>query len=148
MLKCDQLLLKARQRISKTTYKLVNKETGCYGVAERNTPGSRPHLTIHHNIRCECVDVHMKDLAKHANVTFKRKGIRKARRDDLIMAIKLRLPNVGIKVKIPRSRKRITPSEVDETPLRVVEETSGGQMLIEMWDTPEAWCNRTIWKDW
>ncbi|KAI2467910.1 hypothetical protein F4781DRAFT_288397 [Annulohypoxylon bovei var. microspora] len=147
MLKTDSLLLQARQRVSKSTYKLANKQTGCYGVAQRATPGSRPHLTIHHGVRCGCVDVHMKHLAKHANVTYKRKGIRRARRDDLIMAIKLRLPDVGIRVKIPRSQP-MDPQEGDETPRRVVEETPGGQLLVEVWDTPEAWCNRTIWKDW
>ncbi|KAI1206313.1 uncharacterized protein F4807DRAFT_463803 [Annulohypoxylon truncatum] len=148
MLRTDELLLKARQRVSKTTYKLVNKETGCYGVAERSTPGSRPNITIHHNVRCECVDIHLKHIAKHAHVTFRRKGIKKGRRDDLTMAIKLRLPDVGFRVKIPISRKRINPVDVDETPRRVVEETPRGQLLVEMWDTPEAWCNRTIWKDW
>ncbi|KAI0884145.1 uncharacterized protein GGS22DRAFT_194747 [Annulohypoxylon maeteangense] len=148
MLKADQLLLKARERVSKTTYKFVNKETGCYGVAERAAPRRRPNLTIHHNERCECVDIPMKTIARHAHVMFNRKCIRRGRRDDLTVAIKLRLPNVGIRVKIPRSTKRINPEEVDEKPLRVVEEALGGQLLVEVWDTPEAWRKRTIWKDW
>ncbi|KAI0835708.1 hypothetical protein F5Y06DRAFT_305665 [Hypoxylon sp. FL0890] len=148
MLRTDELLLRARVRISKTTYKLVNKETGCYGVAVRLTPGSRSNITIHHRIDCRCVDVHMRHLAKHAHVTYKRKGIKKPRRDDLIMAIKLRLPNVGIRVKMRRSTKPISPAEADDKPRRVIEEMPSGQILIEMWDTVEAWNKRTIWKDW
>ncbi|KAI1138538.1 hypothetical protein F5Y05DRAFT_43039 [Hypoxylon sp. FL0543] len=148
MLKTDELLLRARERISSTTYKIVNQETGCYGVAVRLTPGGRSNITIHHGIHCRCLDVHMMHLAKHADVTYKRGGIKKTRRDDLIMAIKLRLPNVGIRIKMPESTKPINPAEANDRPRRVIEEMPGGQILIEMWDTVEAWSNRTIWKDW
>ncbi|KAI1101225.1 hypothetical protein F4804DRAFT_16867 [Jackrogersella minutella] len=148
MLRTDELLLKARERVSKTSYRIVNQETGCYGVAERDTPASRPNITIHHNIKCGCLDVRMRHLRKHANVTWKRKGIRKARRDDLIIAIKLRLPNVGIRTKMRQSNTPMNPEDVDEEPIRVVEDMPGGQLLIEMWDTVEAWMNRRIWKDW
>ncbi|KAI1087861.1 hypothetical protein F5B19DRAFT_43437 [Rostrohypoxylon terebratum] len=144
----DERLFKARERISRLTYKIVNEKTGCYGVAERATINSRPKITIHHNIECECADVPLSDIAQHANVLFKQQCIRRTRRDDLIMAVKLGHPDVGIKIQVPSPKRRVDSEEVDETPLRVIEEMRGGQVLIEMWDTPEAWRKRTIWKDW
>ncbi|KAI1774237.1 hypothetical protein F4818DRAFT_77425 [Hypoxylon cercidicola] len=148
MLRADQLLLKARQRISKTTYKMVNEKTGCYGVGVRDTPGSRPNLTIHHGVKCKCLDVHLIHLHKHAQVTYKRNGIKRGRRDNLIMAIKLRLPDMGLTIKIPQPRKPVNPDEAGSHPTRVVEELRSGQRLIEECDSVEAWRNRKIWKDW
>ncbi|KAI1411874.1 hypothetical protein F5Y13DRAFT_51928 [Hypoxylon sp. FL1857] len=148
MLRTDELLLRVRERTSRTDYKVVNKETGCYGVAEKIEPGGRSNITIHHGVRCRCLDVRMDHIAKHAHAMYMRNGIKQQRRDDLIMAIKLRLPDVGIRIKMPISKKPIDPSEAKDKPRRVVEEMPGGQMLIEMWDTVEAWRSRTIWKDW
>ncbi|KAI2621008.1 hypothetical protein GGS26DRAFT_301798 [Hypomontagnella submonticulosa] len=148
MLRTDELLLKARKRMSKTTYKMVNKETGCYGVAVKETPGCRPNLAIHHTENCGCLDVRMVHIAKHANVTFKRKGIKRGRRDDLILAIKLRLPDVGIRIKIPKSTEPVDEEGAEGPPRKVVEETPSGQVLTEEWDTLKAWRTRKIWKDW
>ncbi|KAI1375078.1 hypothetical protein F4677DRAFT_140266 [Hypoxylon crocopeplum] len=148
MLRTDELLLRARKWKSKTMYTFVNEKTGCYGVAAMNTPRSRPNLTIHHGLRCECLDVHLIHIHKHANIMYKRNGIRRGRRDDLIMAIKLRLPNMGITVKMPKARKSVNPEEAGDCPINVVEETKRGQKLVETWQSVEAWKNRKIWKDW
>ncbi|KAI0378129.1 hypothetical protein F5Y04DRAFT_163787 [Hypomontagnella monticulosa] len=148
MLKTDELLLKARERVSKTTYKIVNKETGCYGIAEKDTPGSRPNLTIHHVEGCGCLDVRMLHLANHANVKFKRKDIKRGRRDDLIIAIKLRLPNMGIRIRMEDPTEPVDEEGAKGPPRKVVEETPSGQVLTEQWDTPAAWRTRKIWKDW
>ncbi|KAI2603664.1 hypothetical protein GGR54DRAFT_462524 [Hypoxylon sp. NC1633] len=148
MLRTNQLLLQARKRISKTTYKIVNKKTGCYGVAVKDSPSRRSHLTIHHGVRCGCAGVHMIHLHKHANVVYKRNWIKRGRRDDLIMAIKLRLPDMGFKANKRKRRKPVKSEEAGERPLRVVEGMPSGQMLIEEWDSVEAWKNRKIWRDW
>ncbi|XDG02547.1 hypothetical protein ABKA04_002162 [Annulohypoxylon sp. FPYF3050] len=144
----NKSLFKARKRVSKTTYKVVNKKSGCYGVAERPTPDSRSDITIHHNIGCRCSELGLKQIAEHIIIMFRQKRIRRARRDDLIMAVKLGLPDVGIRVPLPGTKKLVNPDEVDEKPVSVIEQMPGGQLLVEMWDTPEAWRERRIWKDW
>lgn len=86
-------------------------------------------------------------IRKHAQVMYQRNGIKRLRRDDLIIAIKLRLPDVGFRVRWPQPRKPVDPKEAGE-PTRVVEETPGGQRMVEEWDSVEAWRTRKIWKDW
>ncbi|KAI1768024.1 hypothetical protein GGR53DRAFT_32232 [Hypoxylon sp. FL1150] len=148
MLNADVILLEARQRISSTEHKMVNEKTGCYGVAVRATPSSRANITIHHTEKCSCMDVHLLHLHQHAQATYKQDGIKRGRRDDLIMGLKLRLPNVEFPTKIPQPRKPVSPEEAGSYPTRVVEELTSGQCLIEEWDSEEAWRNRKIWKDW
>ncbi|KAI4864596.1 hypothetical protein F4820DRAFT_330838 [Hypoxylon rubiginosum] len=149
----SEILLAARQRISKTTHKMVNEKTGCYGLTVQDTPDSRANITIHHGVRCNCLDVHLLHLHQQAQVAYKQNNVKRGRRDDLIVAVKLRLPNIGLAdigltVKIPQPRKKVSPEEAGSHPLRVVEELSSGQLLIEEWDSVEAWQNRKIWKDW
>ncbi|KAI6093214.1 hypothetical protein F4821DRAFT_77397 [Hypoxylon rubiginosum] len=144
----DVVLLGARQRISSTEHRMVNEKTGCYGVAVRATPNSRADITIHHVVRCNCLDVHLIHLHQHAQATYKRNEIKRGRRDDLIMGTKLRLPNMDYPIKIPQPRKAVNPEEAGSYPARVVEELISGQFLIEEWDSEEAWRSRKIWKDW
>ncbi|KAI0001400.1 hypothetical protein F4779DRAFT_635399 [Xylariaceae sp. FL0662B] len=122
-------------------------ETGCYGVVEQKTPDSRGNITINHAVHCRCVDIRMKHLVDHSHVMFQRKYIKAGRRDDLAIAIKLRLPNIGVTCTI-RAEESVSPAEVDDKPSRLVEETPGGQMLIEQWQSVEAWQTRKIWTDW
>ncbi|KAI1396292.1 hypothetical protein F4819DRAFT_491639 [Hypoxylon fuscum] len=147
MLRTDELLLRARKRVSRSTYKMVHPTSGCTGTAVRSAPGRRCNITIRHTAKCRCLDMHMIHIRKHAQVMYQRNGIKRLRRDDLIIAIKLRLPDVGFRVRWPQPRKPVDPKEAGE-PTRVVEETPGGQRMVEEWDSVEAWRTRKIWKDW
>ncbi|XXG99731.1 hypothetical protein Hte_006072 [Hypoxylon texense] len=149
----DEVLLGVRERMSSTTHKMVNEQTGCYGLAVQETPRSRANITIHHMVECSCLDVHLIHLHEHAHTAYKQNAIRMGRRDDLIMAIKLRLPGIdlgdaGLPVKILQPREPVSPGEAGSRPIRVVEELITGQFLIEEWDSVDAWQNRKIWKDW
>ncbi|KAL7624977.1 hypothetical protein AAE478_004191 [Parahypoxylon ruwenzoriense] len=152
MLITDYRLFRARRRVSGTTYRIFNKLTGCYGAAVRDTPESRSAVTIYHGTRCCCLDVRMSVIAEHAQNRYRRRRIKATRRDDLVMAIKLRLPNMGIRYKVavdndPASPNAASPKEANDRPLKVIDMRKG-QMLVEEWTSAEAWRKRTIWKDW
>ncbi|KAI5865396.1 hypothetical protein GGS23DRAFT_425327 [Durotheca rogersii] len=155
MPKTDYRLLRARRRVSKTTYQLFNRKTGCHGTVVQNTSNGRSTVTVYHGTNCRCLDIRMSALAEHAQRRYKRRHIKATRRDDLLIAIKLRLPKMGIRYKMPVSIKPTSTGAADskeddndDQPVRVLDEMGNGQVLVEEWKSAEAWRRRTIWKDW
>lgn len=132
-----------------------NQRTGCVGTIARKTAGSPPELTITHAMDCECLDVRMSALCRHANYMVKLGRLRRARKYDLVLALKLRscptLPR-DIRLKVTRQRRRAADDDGDESgdgeDVPRVIEYKGAQKLTERWDGPETYRKRKIWLDW
>ncbi|CAJ2510489.1 Uu.00g132980.m01.CDS01 [Anthostomella pinea] len=114
----NKLLLEERIPKTALAYTVHDWDSGCVAIARKETPGSRPDLTVGHNGNCQCLDVRMTHLCDHADRMVKQKRIMKARRDDLVLALKLRNPDVPkdlrLVVKKQRPLRPLTEEEKEE----------------------------------
>ena len=156
MEKINRTLLEARRPLSTGGYMVKNQRTGCVGTTSRKIAGSPPELTVTHAMGCKCLDVRMSALCRHANYMVKLGRIRRARKYDLVLALKLRscpaLPG-DLRLKVRRQKRKAADDDGDndcsdgEDNLRVIE-YRGAQTLTERWDSPETYHRRRIWLDW
>lgn len=145
----NMTLLEARKCVSNGRYVVRNQHTGCIGIVSKEGTGRPSNLTINHAINCDCLDVRLTELCKHANRMVRQGRVQRARKYDLVLALKLRsrIP-WALRLKHVRRQKRdATDDGEDEEVLKVIE-VNDAQTLTEMWDSPEAYRKRKIWQDW
>ncbi|RYP83007.1 hypothetical protein DL769_001476 [Monosporascus sp. CRB-8-3] len=148
MAKIDDILLAARKP-GKGGYVIKNPRSGCIGIAAKKTAGSLPDLTVGHSADCGCLDVRLVALCRHADRMVKLGRLRRARKFDLVLALKLRSPALPEELRL-RVRKQRRKAGVDdggdEEVLRVVEYRNA-QRLTETWKNLEAYRKRRVWLD-
>lgn len=155
MERVNRTLLQARRPGSPGGYVVRNERTGCSGTSSRKTAGNPPELTITHAMGCNCLDVRLSALCRHANYMVKLGRLRRARRYDLVLALKLRsCPSLPKKLRMRVRRQRQINVEDDDNSdgyegraLRVIEHR-GTQILTEKWNSLEAYRKRKVWQDW
>ncbi|RYP81432.1 hypothetical protein DL770_005908 [Monosporascus sp. CRB-9-2] len=145
----NNILLAARKP-GKGGYIVKNPRSRCIGIAAKKTAGSLPDLTVGHLGGCECLDVRLIALCRHADRMVKLGRLRRARKYDLVLALKLRSPALPeeLRLKVRRQRRKagIDDGE-DEEVLRVLEYRNT-QRLTETWKNLEAYRKRRVWLDW
>ncbi|KAK7754756.1 hypothetical protein SLS62_003316 [Diatrype stigma] len=142
-------LLEARKRASNGRYRVKSQHTGCTGIVSKRGTGTPTNLTIKHAINCDCLDVRLTDLCKHANRMVRQGRVQRARKFDLVLALKLRsrLPRALRLRHAGGQAREMADDGEDEDVLRVIE-FNGDQTLTEMWNSPEAYRKRKVWQDW
>ncbi len=145
----NKTLLEARCSVSQRGYVVKNLRTGCIGTACKRTVGSLPDLTVDHAIGCDCLDVGLVALSKHAQRMVKLGLIRRARKFDLVLALKLRSSQLPkeLRLQVRRQRRKAIDDGQDERALKVVE-IRKSQTLTEGWESLEAYRKRKVWQDW
>ncbi|RYP70603.1 hypothetical protein DL771_005316 [Monosporascus sp. 5C6A] len=143
-------ILLAARKPGKGGYVVKNPRSRCIGIAAKKTAGSLPDLTVGHSADCECLDVRLTALCMHADRMAKLGRLRRARKHDLVLALKLRSPTLPeelrLRVRKQRRKAGIDDGE-DEEVLRVVEYRNT-QRLTETWKNLDAYRRRRVWLDW
>ncbi|RYP19340.1 hypothetical protein DL765_003422 [Monosporascus sp. GIB2] len=104
--KTEDKLLAAR-RPGKGGYVVKNPRSRCIGIAAKKTAGGLPNLTVGHSAGCECLDVRLIALCRHADGMVKLGRLRRARKYDLVLALKLRSPALPeeLRLKVRKQRR-------------------------------------------
>ncbi|KAI2643386.1 hypothetical protein GGS21DRAFT_485905 [Xylaria nigripes] len=133
-----------------TAYMHRNPDTLCFGLSRRPAEAPRK-LTIVHTETCECLDARLLHICKHVDKLVRTKQLGRRFRDDLVIAVKMRL-DLPKAARLPRHGRQIvrrweSEIEAERTVINVVD-THRHQVLIEKWKNLEAFKKRRIWKDW
>ncbi|KAK5627111.1 hypothetical protein RRF57_002826 [Xylaria bambusicola] len=152
----EDMLADTRQWIVKPNQWMIrNPDTGCWGISARNREGERTELTIAHTVHCECLEVRLMHICKHAERLVKKRQLARRSRDAFVIATKIRLElpqPIAKDIRFPRVRtqkiERWQQEIDDEKEKGTVVEVHNQQLLVEKWKSLKAYKQRRIWKDW